>query len=168
MAWNIDNAWPELAKLVLRRRIKEIQRRAEIAEHRSVDKTAKARKIDQLRRQIAKLELEQEEEEMSIMQTVPNVDETFSELCSDILAIVREESYGDELVRDCSFGCEPSRRWPYRRFRMRVIGRLARSGYTLRRFMAELTRRTSDRWVHFGPFGPLEQFVECLDNLDLT
>jgi len=56
MAWNIDNAWPEPAKLVLRRRIKEMQQRA-------IKKERRQSKLDRLRRQIAKLEEAELEEE---------------------------------------------------------------------------------------------------------
>jgi len=107
---------------------------------------------------------------MSVTRAIPNPNETFSELCSDILAIVRDEeqscSVGDPMDQYYGFGAGPKTTWPLRRYRIRVVGRLARSRYTLRKFVAELRRRTNDRWVHFGPFSSIEDFTFCLEDLN--
>ena len=107
---------------------------------------------------------------MSVTRAIPNPNETFSELCSDILAIVREEeqscSVGDPMNQYYGYGAGPKTAWPLRRYRIRVVGRLARSRYTLRKFVAELRRRTNDRWVHFGPFSSIEDFAFCLEDLN--
>jgi len=86
--------------------------------------------------------------------------ETFSELCSDMLAIVREESDA-AINRSHRYGWS---QWPPRRARLQIVGRLSRSGWTFRRFMDELRRRTSERWVHFGPLSLLEEFEELIDD----
>ena len=105
---------------------------------------------------------------MSVTRAIPNPNETFSELCSDMLAIVRDEeqscSVGDPMNQYYGFRADPKTTWPLRRYRIRVVGRLARSRYTLRKFVAELRRRTNDRWVHFGPFSSLEDFAFRLED----
>jgi len=151
MGWNSKDAWPEPNKLVVRRRVKEIQQQTKTVEQQV---EARTKKIKQLRRRIAELE---REEKMST-QAIPDVNETFSRLCSDMLTIMQEECGSGRAWPTPDGVC-----WPDRRFRLRVIGRLARSGYTLRRFVIELKQRTSERWVRFGPFGLLEQFAECLE-----
>ena len=103
---------------------------------------------------------------MSVTQAIPNIDETFSELCSDMLTIVRDEerscSVGDKMDRYYGFGAGQRLPWPPQQFRIRVVGRLTRSGYTLRKFVTELKRQTNDMCL--GPFGILETFAECLED----
>ena len=105
---------------------------------------------------------------MSVTRAIPNPNETFSELCSDILAIVRDEeqscSVGDPMDQYYGFGAGPKCVTVAMSSRVRVVGRLARSRYTLRKFVAELRRRTNDRWVHFGPFSSLEDFAFRLED----
>ena len=55
MAWNLKDAWPESNKTLVRRRVKELQQQAKTAEQLA---EIKAKKIERMRQQIAKLEQE--------------------------------------------------------------------------------------------------------------
>jgi len=55
MAWNLKDAWPEPNKVLVRRRVKELQQQAKTTEQLV---ETKAKKIKKMQQQIAKLEQE--------------------------------------------------------------------------------------------------------------
>lgn len=121
-----------------------------------MNKKSRQRKIERLQRKIAQLE---EQGTKSPTKAIPE-DESFSMLCSDVFRIICSES--DAAIDHTHEHIWTP--WPSRRFQLRVVGRLARGGYTVRKFMAKATQQTSKRWTRFGPFSILARIVDTLDD----